>query len=92
MAKKVPHLTVKGGRFYFRMRTPLPLVPHLGTEVTKALGDVTQAQAQVMARELARELAGEHAAMFLREKHREAEPASSASSPSAPMSWCPWAV
>ena len=58
MAKKVPHLSIKGGRFYFRMRTPLPLVPFLGAEVSKALGDVTKAQAEVMARELA----GEHAA------------------------------
>ena len=66
MAKKVPHLSVKGGRFYFRMRTPLPLVAHLGAEVSRALGDVTKAQAEVMARELA----GEHAAMFLREKVR----------------------
>jgi hypothetical protein len=48
------------------MRVPLPLVPFLGAEVSKALGDVTKPQAEVMARELA----GEHAAMFLREKHR----------------------
>jgi integrase len=66
VAKKVPHLTIKGGRFYFRMRVPLPLVPFLGAEVGQALGDVTKAQAEVMVRELA----AENAALFLREKHR----------------------
>ena len=66
VAKKVPHLTVKAGRFYFRMRVPQPLIPSFGAEVTQALGDVTKAQAEVRARELA----AQHAATFLREKHR----------------------
>ena len=55
MAKKVPHLVCKGGRFYFRMRVPLPLVPVFGAEVSQALGDVTKAQAEVRVRELTAE-------------------------------------
>ena len=65
--KKVPHLIVKGSRFYFRMRVPLPLVESTGkTEITEALGDLTKPQAEVRARELA----SQYAAHFLAEKHR----------------------
>jgi hypothetical protein len=67
LSRKVPHLVQKGQRFYFRMRVPEPLVEQYGKEVTKALGDVSKAQAAVMARQLA----AEHAQLFLREKHRK---------------------
>ena len=52
VAKKVPHLSVKNGRFYFRMRVPRELIEAFGPEVSQALGDVTKAQAGVRAREL----------------------------------------
>jgi hypothetical protein len=55
LSRKVPHLVQKGQRFYFRMRVPEPLVEQYGKEVTKALGDVSKAQAAVMARQLAAE-------------------------------------
>lgn len=78
VAKRVPHLVCKGGRFYFRMRVPLPLVPLLGTsEVWQSLGDLTKPQAEVRARELA----AEHAARFLTEKHRHGLAASPPASP-----------
>ena len=80
VAKKVPHLAVKNGRFYFRMRVPLALVPAFGSEVSKALGDVTKAQAEVKARELG----AEHAARFLHEKHRMGLAASPPVPPAAP--------
>ena len=66
MAKKVPHLTVKNGRFYFRMHVPLALVTEFGAEVSQALGDVTKAQAEVKARELG----AEYSARILQQKHR----------------------
>ncbi len=67
VSKKTSHLVIKGGRFYFRMRVPKELVPHLAkTEVTQALGDVNRAQAVVACSELA----GQWSAHFLEEKHR----------------------
>lgn len=67
MTKKAPHMVTKGGRFYFRMRVPAELAPHVGrTEVTQALGNVTKGQAEVSARALA----GQWAEHFLSERHR----------------------
>jgi len=65
VAKKVSHLSVKNGRFYFRMRVPRELIEAFGPEVSQALGDVTKAQAGVRARELG----ADWASKFLTEKH-----------------------
>ncbi len=65
VAKRVPHLSCKGGRYYFRKRVPQALVPFLGKEVSQALGNVSKAQAEVQARELSHRYAAE----FLRELH-----------------------
>ena len=67
MSKKVPHLVIKGGRFYFRRRVPEELVKHIGkAEVTQSLGDVTSAQARVAVEQLA----AQWQAHFLAERHR----------------------
>ena len=67
LSKNTPHMVTKGGRFYFRIRVPKELVPHLAkSEVTQALGDVNRAQAVVACAELA----GQWSAHFLEEKHR----------------------
>lgn len=67
MAKRIPHLSTKDGRHYFRMRVPLDLVQHVGkAEVSQALGDVNKAQAEVAVRELS----SQWSAHFLDERHR----------------------
>jgi integrase len=67
VSKKLPHLTVKGGRFYFRLRVPTELQASLGKrEITQALGGVNQDQARV----LVDELAGQWKRLFLTEMHR----------------------
>jgi len=69
MAKKgCPALAVKRGRFYFRLRIPKEL-KHLHdgkTEVCKPLGDVSKAQASVMAKELL----AKYALAFAEDRHR----------------------
>lgn len=62
MSKKVSHLVRKGNRFYFRIRVPQALSEAFyggKSEVTKALGNVSQAQAAILARDLAARFSSE---------------------------------
>ena len=76
--RKTPHLVAKGGRFYFRMRVPTELVPHIGkSEVTQAIGAVSKPEAVAAAAQLALQWA----AHFFDERHRLGLAASPATAP-----------
>jgi len=58
MAKKVPNLVHKGHCYYFRLRVPKPLFGAFDkTEISEALGHLSQPQAAIKARELSADLA-----------------------------------